>query len=138
MIGDVNIFLSPLDDERDEEEGTTPIEEGPSSASNGTGKQGELEIMIAEPTARRRGYASEALSLMMDYACDPANGLELEYKNLFARVRADNEGSIRLFERLGFRVVKEVAVFNEVEMRFVAGDSVKEKAHYSIANVPLV
>ena len=47
MVGDVNLFLS-IDDE--------------------TGsKSAEIEVMVAEPAARRSGIATEAVQLMMGY-----------------------------------------------------------------------
>lgn len=48
MVGDTNLFLNSNDDNHDE-------------------TVGEIEIMIADKKFRRKGLASEALKLMMDY-----------------------------------------------------------------------
>lgn len=107
MIGDVNLFLSDLED--DEDTDTTKSQEA-------NAKQGELEIMIAESTARRKGYAQQALKLMMSYACQSPS-LSLKPEHLLVKIGRQNHGSIAMFGRLGFVIVKEVEVFNEVEMR---------------------
>src|SRR4051812_42570775 len=52
MVGDTNLFLNVQEEEEED-------------AS--VGSWAEIEIMIAEKTARRQGFAREALKLMMKY-----------------------------------------------------------------------
>lgn len=71
--------------------------------------QGELEIMIAEPSARRKGYASTAIRCMV------AQAKEIGVERLFVKVGDGNDASRDLFEnKLGFNVVRFVEVFKEV------------------------
>ena len=88
MVGDTNLFLNQDPDE-------------PQAA--------EIEIMIAEKAARRKGYANEALKLNIDYA-----KRNLNISRLYAKIKADNKGSIKLFEMLGFKYHSASEVFNEV------------------------
>ena len=57
----------------------------------------ELGIMIAREEARGKGYAAEALGLIMDYAFG-----ELRLHRLYVRVAPDNLPSLKLFQGLGF------------------------------------
>jgi len=54
-------------------------------------------ILIGETSARRNGYALEAIELIVDYSRDV-----LMFHQLHADVLATNPGSISLFERAGF------------------------------------
>ena len=54
-------------------------------------------ILIHNKQDRNRGYASDALAALSDYAIT-----SLGLKQLYANIGADNEISIRLFEHLGF------------------------------------
>ncbi|KAF9023587.1 hypothetical protein BDZ89DRAFT_1069751 [Hymenopellis radicata] len=112
MIGDVNMFFNGTPDDF----------------------TAELEIMIAEPHYRRGGYATEALHLILRYATGnffPSEGLHLAHTlplrisvpSLVVRVGDTNIPSIRLFEKLGFMIVKHVKVFQEVEMRVCPASS---------------
>ena len=67
--------------------------------------------------AGRRGYAKEAVSLMMGYVVR-----ELGVKGFRAQILEKNVGSIRLFERLGFVFRKRIDVFGEVVYAIGAGD----------------
>ncbi|EKM60317.1 uncharacterized protein PHACADRAFT_132799 [Phanerochaete carnosa HHB-10118-sp] len=100
MIGDVNLFLKGDKDDPEFEV--------------------EVEIMIAEPAYRRRGFASAALQTMLSYATasDSPSPLPVPKERLVVRIGEKNEASIRLFEKLGFAITKRVAVFEEIEMRF--------------------
>jgi len=112
MIGDVNLFLSDV--ELDEEDAA--VQASPA-------KQGELEIMIAEPLARRKGLASQAIQLMIAYASRPP--LSLAPTHFLVRIGMANKASIAMFDRLGFAVVRTVEVFQEVEMRAKSGGGVQ-------------
>ncbi len=56
-----------------------------------------IGIAIFSDTDKRKGYASEALSLTCDYAFK-----KLNIHQVFAGITPDNIASIRLFESLGF------------------------------------
>jgi RimJ/RimL family protein N-acetyltransferase len=116
MIGDVNMFFHGDPSSTDEDE--------PFLA--------ELEIMIAEAAYRRRGLATEALQMMISYAVGPEESAlpwarslpsyltkPISPSSLVARVAINNASSIQLFEKLGFKIVKTIEVFGEVEMRWV-------------------
>lgn len=66
--------------------------------------------MVAEPESRRRGVALEALRLFMAFCAR-----DLGVARFTAKIGAANAPSIALFrDRLGFREVRRVAVFDEV------------------------
>lgn len=72
---------------------------GSVSVHNRDQRSGTFELGIAILDAqRRRGYASDAISLVLRYYFE-----ELRYQKLTVRVYAFNEPSLRLFERLGFQ-----------------------------------
>ncbi|ODN03080.1 N-acetyltransferase 9 [Orchesella cincta] len=71
----------------------------------------EIEIMIAEKSARRKGLASEALTLIMTFGKE-----ELGVQKFIAKIKEDNESSIALFQKLGFREVARSTVFHEVTL----------------------
>ncbi|WVQ64578.1 uncharacterized protein L199_002745 [Kwoniella botswanensis] len=96
MVGDVNLFLP-----------------------DGITGQGECEIMIASKEDRRKGYAIEALSLFLSYLTIT---LPFDPSLLIARIGSSNKPSIRLFQKLGFGIIKHVKVFDEVELNFGVED----------------
>ena len=80
--------------------------------------QAEINLMIVDPNNRRKGYASEALTLAMEYAIQ-----KFEIKVFVAKIDQKNGASIRLFEKMGFSKVKdEPNVFGEYELHLDAGD----------------
>lgn len=54
-----------------------------------------------------------------DYRSTPSP-LHIPAASLVTRITESNEPSIRLFEKLGFKITKRVTVFEEVEMRWRA------------------
>lgn len=54
-------------------------------------------ILVAEPSDRQKGYAREALDILMEY-CDKF----LHLHQLYCNIAAGNEASIALFKRAGF------------------------------------
>ncbi|MCX6291899.1 MAG: GNAT family protein [Bacteroidetes bacterium] len=56
-------------------------------------------ILIADRADRGKGYATEALNLLVDYCFDI-----LDLHQLFSNVRVDNENSVALFKKVGFEV----------------------------------
>ncbi|KAI8946212.1 acetyltransferase domain-containing protein [Xylaria longipes] len=123
MVGDVNLFLTPLDD--DDEDGST----------NGTKEEkddtryvkGEIDIMIAAPEHRRRGLGGAAVRAFLEFLARNHADIMGEYigaagiktakiKRLVAKIHAGNAGSIRLFGNLGFRRDGDPDYFNEISM----------------------
>ncbi|KAJ6531100.1 GNAT domain-containing protein [Mycena capillaripes] len=137
MIGDVNIFLhgSPPHlrtdntDEEDEFHAEAEIMIADTYSIN-------FECYNAEREYRRKGFALEALQLMLEYATASSSGyfigqnpssiqnalqgspLPVPPTALLVRISESNVPSIRLFEKLGFHITKRVEVFGEVEMRW--------------------
>lgn len=125
MIGDVNIFLKPLEEEMETE--------------------AEVEVMIAEPQYRRQGLAASALSALLHYAV--RHRIHLQPKSvtglveprklvLVVRIGQSNVGSISLFQKLGFSVTKDANIFGEIEMRYIA-DLSKGAARWDEAGVEI-
>lgn len=130
MIGDINLFLTPLDEDPQ-------------------GLLGELELMIAMPGARSRGFGREALHAFLTYIHSHENEIMAEYAGasadpvhvttatngademseaertkatrmtllqLTAKISSTNAASIALFQSVGFRKVWESPnYFGEVE-----------------------
>jgi len=70
---------------------------------------GELNVMIAEKESRKKGLATEALILAMDYA------IHIGKTNAFvAKINDINEPSKQLFEKLGFILTEDVNYFKQV------------------------
>ncbi|OSX73145.1 hypothetical protein BU14_0374s0019 [Porphyra umbilicalis] len=112
MVGDVNFYLLPPEADTDSDAGDDDGGGGERRRPPPPPRTAEIEVMIAEPTARRRGLASAAVRLAAHYAAT-AVGVDA----LVAKVLADNAPSLRLFEGLGFVLVRRVAAFGEVHLR---------------------
>ncbi|VFV45887.1 n-acetyltransferase 9-like [Lynx pardinus] len=90
MAGDVNLFL------------TDP----------GDPSLGEIEVMIAEPSCRGKGFGTEAVLMMMSYGVSKLGLTKFE-----AKIGQGNEPSIRMFQKLHFEQVAVSSVFQEVTLR---------------------
>lgn len=90
MVGDTNLFLTH--DQEDQ-----PL--------------AEAEIMIADQKSRGHGFGREAVTIMLNYGLN-----QLGVKRFQAKIKMDNDISIRLFQNLGFRKVNESQVFQEVTL----------------------
>ncbi|XP_033753650.1 N-acetyltransferase 9-like protein [Pecten maximus] len=95
MVGDVNLFFNDEDNKH----------------------SAEIEIMIAEPTARRKGFGKEALLCMMQYGEQI-----LKVEEFTAKIGFSNVASIHLFQRLGFKEVSRSDVFEEVTLNYSITD----------------
>ncbi|RUS90732.1 hypothetical protein EGW08_001536 [Elysia chlorotica] len=91
MVGDVNIFFPSEDISRDE---------------------GEVEIMIADPSVRGKGFGRESLCLMMRYARE-----NLGTKTFTSKIGFSNAASLHLFQSLGFKEISRSDVFEEVTLQ---------------------
>jgi RimJ/RimL family protein N-acetyltransferase len=143
MIGDINLFVSALDDEDDYDFADGQLlPEGKSIHPI----VGEINLMIAHKDYRGRGLARSALEAFLDYIraslpsilreyslpsenfdSDDETGNtsllhnkfhEMRFKYLRVKIDKDNVRSIRLFERSGFKKMGGGPnYFGEVEMR---------------------
>jgi RimJ/RimL family protein N-acetyltransferase len=105
MIGDVNLFLSPYSDEEDSAVVDSPDQEQQLW-------QGEIDIMIANPTNRRRGCGFEAVLLMLWYAVTQIKDIA----RFYCKIHETNVASIHLFRhRLQFVPCGYAACFQEHE-----------------------
>lgn len=95
MAGDVNLFLTDLGDPG----------------------LGEIEVMIAEPSCRGRGFGTEAVLMMMSYGVT-----KLGLRNFEAKIGQANEPSIRMFRKLHFDQVSVSSVFQEVTLRLTVSE----------------
>lgn len=120
MVGDVNLFLSEeeepdTDDETDGNNTTRAAsatsQDAESTPRQQTHMQAELDIMIAEESARGKGMGSEASRIMLWYGAH-----QLKIRRFFAKIKKENDASKGLFEhRLGFKEIAFVECFGEHE-----------------------
>lgn len=121
MIGDTNLFINQdyfiNDDEDNEVENNENAENNPENNMSNEIIVAEVEIMIAEQSARGKGFGREALLLMLKYG-QSALGVQ-EYA---AKIGYDNEKSQRLFERMQFEEQSKSEVFREITYKRAVTD----------------
>jgi RimJ/RimL family protein N-acetyltransferase len=110
MVGDVNLFLS--EEDVDEEGGETLVE----TTANGEQLQAEVDIMVAQDSARGQGIGLEAACLMMLYGARA-----LGIRRFFCKINEDNEASISLFRKLNFVECDYAACFKQYEYELKRG-----------------
>eukprot|EP00527_Entomoneis_sp_CCMP2396_P009037 CAMPEP_0198150140 /NCGR_PEP_ID=MMETSP1443-20131203/49621_1 /TAXON_ID=186043 /ORGANISM="Entomoneis sp., Strain CCMP2396" /LENGTH=247 /DNA_ID=CAMNT_0043815361 /DNA_START=34 /DNA_END=777 /DNA_ORIENTATION=- len=114
MVGDVNLFLSEEEDEVEEEAATSPPTTDPEVINNDKRQpkvQAELDIMIAEDWARRKGIGKEATCLMIQYGTK-----QLNIERFFCKINQDNIASRKMFEQsLRFVECDYAACFQQYE-----------------------
>lgn len=71
-------------------------------------------ILISDSDERGKGYASEALKLMINYAFQ-----HLRLHQLYCNIPIDNKPSIKLFKNLGFKTTAKKKDWNNVEGRWM-------------------
>ena len=98
MVGDVNLYFNDHDDAH----------------------AAEIEIMIADVSARRKGLARESLLLMMGFAMEA-----FETKTFVAKIGFANEKSQRLFSQLGFAKRSASEVFRETTFVCAPGEDAR-------------
>ncbi|XP_019349781.1 alpha/beta-tubulin-N-acetyltransferase 9 isoform X1 [Alligator mississippiensis] len=98
MVGDVNLFLTDFDDLA----------------------LGEIEVMIAEPCYRGRGFGKEATLMMMFYGVTKLGITKFE-----AKIGQENKASISMFRKLHFKEVAVNSIFEEVTLRLDASEQEK-------------
>jgi RimJ/RimL family protein N-acetyltransferase len=142
MIGDVNLFLYPDDEDEDAEEGA---EEHPEKAA---ALIGEIEIMVASPSHQNRGLGHSILLAFLWFITSRLQQITDEYSGgqsksylryLRVKIDKDNGRSIKLFEKVGFRKVSEEAnYFGEVELRWAVNQGSMEEVEGRMESVPVV
>ncbi|EKG14635.1 hypothetical protein MPH_08108 [Macrophomina phaseolina MS6] len=119
MIGDVNLFLVPDDENEDDDANNQPLR------NSTVAVVGELEIMIASPAYQGRGIGAAVLaafityvdrhleSILAEYSATSAGGAtatttaaaavtKMSLKHLRVKIGSTNVRSLRLFEKVGF------------------------------------
>lgn len=119
MIGDINFFLYPWDDEEPEDDGVDTGGTHPSYCV------GEIDIMVASQEDRGKGIGKAAVSTFMHYIWSNRLAILREYhqaatqpelKFLMAKIKATNTHSIALFKSLEFEQEGDVNYFGEVKL----------------------
>lgn len=129
LVGDINLFLSPLEpdfSDEDQNENDTKM------------VVGEVELMLALPSSRGKGYGSLALRGFLRYVALHLEEVVGEYgrwidgeekgeaemeawkmQYLRAKIQESNKASLRVFEKQGFVRTNggRVNYFGEVEVR---------------------
>lgn len=121
MVGDVNLFISTIEDEQSQRDIIV----------------GELELMIASPEHRRKGYGRAALMLFLNYIMrhedlildeymhsragiqdrEIRSGTSCRIDQFSVKIGATNKKSLALFEGLGFTKTSDSAnYFGEFEL----------------------
>ncbi|XP_061181804.1 alpha/beta-tubulin-N-acetyltransferase 9-like [Saccostrea echinata] len=100
MVGDVNLFLTEEEDEL----------------------AGEINLMVAEENVRHKGFGTESLFLMIRYGWE-----KLKLEKVRAKIGFDNEPSIKMFTKHGFREVSRSDFFKEVTLVLNLTSDVKAK-----------
>mmetsp|Transcript_8353 Transcript_8353/g.18938 ORF Transcript_8353/g.18938 Transcript_8353/m.18938 type:complete len:290 (+) Transcript_8353:129-998(+) len=118
MVGDVNLFLSEIDDEEDEDPNDAPSQDKPDSNRI----QGEVDIMIAEDGARGKGigkvrrlFAADDIDFawhptwplkQTSFSTQEATALMIQYgttrlkiERFFVKINQDNTASRGMFQR---------------------------------------
>jgi len=67
-----------------------------------------IGVLIAEKEFRNKGFANEALKLMVKYCLN-----ELQIVHLFCNIFKENHQSIRLFKKNGFQFIEERVLFGK-------------------------
>ena len=102
MVGDVNLFFHAWLREEDDTDYAVA----------------EVEVMIGEPSARRKGLATGAVRMMLDYAAT-----ELATRKFVAKIKMANEPSLAMFtSKLGFIEVDKDEGFQEIELHLTLSD----------------
>ncbi|KAK4044758.1 GNAT domain-containing protein [Parachaetomium inaequale] len=122
MVGDINLFLYPYEDDEEEDEAEPPSSAAPAFCV------GEVDIMIADQQHRGRGLGRAVVQAFLQYVSRNLGGIMREYaedkdmasppglKLLMAKINQGNGKSLTLFKSLGFEQEGEVNYFGEVKL----------------------
>ena len=111
MVGDINMFITPYDD---------------GEKASETEVVGEVELMIAHQRRRRNGLGRSALLTFIGYVLEKRNEIAGPGKKLVelrAKIHDSNEGSLALFQAIGFnKTVEKVNHFGEWDLSIPLGE----------------
>lgn len=112
-VGDVNLFLHDyLQDDNEEDEDIENRCVGAGDDEEEKPIVAEVEIMIAEQSARRSGFGQIAMKLMTQYAVE-----WLGIKRFIAKISQDNTPSLMMFQnKLQYKIYATVECFEEVHL----------------------
>jgi len=143
MIGDVNLFLSDIedDDNDDDNDNSNHERKFPEGSKEGSkfvpkGKQSELDVMIAETDYHRKGMGREASLMMMSYGAK-----NIGIQRFFVKIKEENTPSLKLFKGMGFNECDYVACFKEYELELsecspdLMAKSIKENFNHSMYEI---
>ncbi|KAM0813492.1 putative GNAT domain-containing protein [Seiridium cardinale] len=137
MVGDINLFLTPWDDDNYDEKDASTDNKAGGAQSNGSIEHrspeqkycvGEVDIMIANDADRGKGMGRAAVSaflwfikknvsrIVAEYAASTGDSDSPELRELLVRIKSTNDGSMALFRGLGFTQRGDVNYFGEIEM----------------------
>jgi RimJ/RimL family protein N-acetyltransferase len=147
MIGDVNLFLYP--DEEEEEWQINHTRSEDTVLEKEKGVVGEVEIMIAKKMFQGKGYGKEILLGFLWYIVKRYLGIMREYSRIhggkrsclnYLRVKidAENERSLKLFESIGFTGRNEKPnYFGELELRLPWSADLGQEVEQMMKAIPL-
>jgi RimJ/RimL family protein N-acetyltransferase len=118
MVGDVNLFLSDMDDDEDDEENPANKNNYPQEER----VQAEIDIMIADKSFQRQGLGRAATCSMLLYGAT-----KLGIFRFFCKINEENKASIQLFESLGFKQCAYAECFKEVELELIKSPNELQK-----------
>ena len=107
MVGDVNLFLSDVEEEEPEDENDKSEEPDNPKLD----LQAEIDIMIAEKGYQKQGLGRAATCTMLAFGIE-----KLGVDRYFCKINEDNIASINLFKSLGFEQCDYAACFKQVEL----------------------
>ncbi|XP_012140199.1 N-acetyltransferase 9-like protein isoform X2 [Megachile rotundata] len=107
MIGDTNLFFNQSDELN----------------------CAEIEIMIADVTCRGKKRGWEATILMLLYGIE-----KLNVTKYMAKIKFNNEKSIKMFEKLQFHEVAKSEVFQEYTFEKIVSQSWKDWLHSNVTD----
>lgn len=132
-VGDVNIFIHEYlqDDDDGDNDGNSSSDDRVVGLDDETPPPtvAEIEIMIAEVSARRKGYGAIAVKALTQYSVE-----YLGMERIIAKISEDNTPSRCMFEKLGYIVYATVECFEEVHLDW----KLKRAKDYPFYDVPMV
>ena len=119
MVGDVNFFLSEMDDDEGSDNETSLQQSEPPKEPR---IQAEIDIMIAEKLCQGKGLGRAATSAMALYGIT-----ELNISRIFCKINENNAASLNLFKSIGFEQCDYAACFQQLEFElWKPADEMKE------------
>ncbi len=112
MVGDVNLFLSEIDDsDESDTDNIRDVKTSQETTRSEPKMQAEVDIMIARKDFQGKGLGRAATCAMLLYGVT-----KLGIHRFFCRINEDNTNSIRLFKAIGFEQCNYAACFKQVEL----------------------